>query len=56
MIQKDSRESGEHSKYLQSISEVSIKVFLYTFGLFLSEKRSFFRKNKIFENESEKLF
>ena len=27
MVQKDSRESGEHSKYLQSISEVSRKDF-----------------------------
>ena len=57
-LQKDSPESGEHSKCLQSMSEVSRKdfqthfqksyffekAFFYAFGLFLSEKKAFSKK------------
>ena len=70
MVQKDSPESGKHFKYLQTISEVSRKVFQTHFRksyffdkAFFSNKnrpnvhkKKLFRKNTIFENETEKLF
>ena len=71
MVQKDSPESGKHFKYLQTVSEMSRKVFQTHFqksyffekALFFQtkigqmvEKKKIFRKHMIFENESEKLF
>ena len=70
MLQKDSPESGEHSKCLQSMSEVSRKKFqshfqksyfpknprFFTgFGHFLFKKEDF-RENMSFENGSRNFF
>ena len=69
-LQKYSFESGEHSKCLQSMSEVSRKDFQTHFqkSYFIEKaffsgknrpnayKKKLFRKNMIFENGSENLF
>ena len=70
-LQKDTPGSGEHSRYLQSMSEVFRKHFqtdfqksyfsktlflLYEFGLFLPEKKKLFGKHMIFKNASENAF